>query len=216
MRAWRLNIWVLVVLLLAGRQETNAQESVNDTIRLGAVTEHGQVYPMVLLDEVVKTGLMMGQDARHKRNKLRTDVYVVYPYALTAAVLFKNINDSLDKLDGRRASKHYLKAMNRQVDALFKEPLKNLSVDQGHVLVKLINRQTGENCYTLIKELKGGLSAVMWQSVGIVFNNNLAKDYDPEGKDQELEGIVRELEASYHYRYQLIQQQEMLKKITRK
>jgi hypothetical protein len=101
------------------------------------------------------------------------------------------------------------------LDATFKEPLKNLSVDQGHVLVKLINRQTGRNCYSIIRELKGGLNAVLWQSVGVLFNNNLRHEYDPEGKDKELESLVQVLEGSSNYRYQLYLQQEMMKKIPR-
>lgn len=187
-------------------------QSINDTIRLGATTEQGQVYPMVLLPEFEKVAMYMNPEERTRIARLRNDIYVTYPYALTAATIFKGVNDTLEKMDGRRDRKKYLKTVDKKLDNVFKEPLKNMSINQGHVLIKLINRQTGQNCYSIIRELKGGLSAVVWQSVGAFFNNNLRREYDPEDEDKEIEFIVRDLEASASYRYQLYQQDALLKK----
>ena len=209
----RIGIWVPGLLLLLLTERGGAQNSVNDTIRVGAIEENGHTYPMILLPEFVHTRELIDPEERKRREKLRNDIYVVYPYAVAAAVVFKDINTNLDKLDGRRERKRYLKTMDRNLDQTFKEPLKNLSIDQGHVLIKLIDRQTGQNCYSIIKELKGGFSAMIWQSVGVLFNNNLVREYDPEDRDKEVEGIVKELEASMFYRYQLSQQQALLRKI---
>jgi hypothetical protein len=202
-----------MLLLLTAR--ANAQNSANDTIRLGAYPDKGQYFPIIFLPEFTVTGEILDPDARARRNKLRNDIYVVYPYAVAAAFVFKDINNNLDKLDGRRDRKRYLKTMDKNLDRTFKEPLKNLSIDQGHVLIKLINRQTGQNCYSIIKELKGGFSAVIWQSVGVLFNNNLVREYDPEDRDKEIEALVRELESSMYYRYQISQQEALLKKIAK-
>jgi hypothetical protein len=204
-------VWAMILMLLLSAAVAIAQPSGNDTIRLGAITENGRSYPMVLMPEFVLTGQLMDPLERKRREKLRNDVYVTYPYALAAATIFKQVNENLEKMDARHDRKRYLKTIDKQLDNVFKEPLKNLSIDQGHVLIKLINRQTGQNCYSLIKELKGGFSAVVWQSVGVFFNNNLARDYDPEDRDQEVESIVKDLEASNAYRYQLYQQEALLK-----
>ena len=201
------------MLLAAGR--ILAQNSPNDTIRLGAIVDHGQVFPMILLPEFALNNTMINAAERERRNRLRNDVYQVYPYALAAAAMFKEINDNLDKIPERRERKRYLKTMDKQLDHLFKDPLKQLSIDQGHVLIKLVNRQTGRNCYSIIKELKGGLSAVVWQSVGVFFNNNLNRDYDPTGDDKEVEDIVHDMEASTAYRYQVYQQQALLRNVKR-
>jgi len=195
--------------------KTYAQNSVNDTIRLGAVTENGKTYPMILLPEFITTGSFIDASERIRRDKLRNDIFVVYPYAITAAAIFKEVNTNLEKLDGRRSRKKYLKSIDKSLDVAFKEPLKNLSIDQGHVLIKLIDRQTGQNCYSIIKELKGGFNAMLWQSVGVFFNNNLTRDYDPEDKDREIEAFVKDLESSNSYRYQLYQQQALLKKVAK-
>lgn len=203
---------LLVLLILAGGR-LPAQESVNDTIRLGATMVNGVNYPTIFLPEFEKTGVYIDGQDRIRRDKLRRDIYVVYPYAITAATIMKDVSATLDTLDRRRDRRRYLKSVDRQLDIAFKEPLKNLSVDQGHVLIKLINRQTGQNCYSIIRELKSGLSAVVWQSVGLMFNNNLRHNYDPTDKDMEIEAMVQILEGSTNYRYQLYMQAELLKKV---
>jgi len=203
----------LLSLMLLAVGICYGQESPNDTIRLGAIADGGHIYPMILLPEFNVAGALVSAEERNRRNKLRSDVYEVYPYALAAAAVFKEINTNLNKIDERKDRKRYLKTMDKQLDQTFKAPLKNLSIDQGHVLIKLVNRQTGQNCYSIIKELKGGFSAVVWQSVGVFFNNNLNHDYDPNGDDKEIEAIVRELEASNAYRYQIYQQEALLRKV---
>lgn len=208
-------LFCLSLLLCAGRSLAQPpQRGLNDTIRLGGIVMNGQVYPMVFLDEFTRTAKMRNDEDRKRLALLRSRVYAVYPYALAAAAIFKRVNEERDKLDSRRDRKRYLKEVDRQLDAAFKQPLKNMSIEQGHVLIALINRQTGTNCYHVIKDLKGNLSAVMWQGVGVFFNNNLNRDYDPEGRDKELEMVVRELEQSTAYSYQLYLQQELMKKAT--
>lgn len=206
---------LFTILLLAAATVGHARQvpSGNDTIRLGAATENGIVYPMVLLPEIETRSTYLDAAERIRRDKLRTDIFVVYPYALAAATVFKSINDSLENIDRRHDRKRYLKSLDKSLDATFKEPLKNLSIDQGHVLIKLINRQTGQNCYSIIRELKGGLNAMIWQGVGVFFNNNLRREYDPEGDDREMEYFVKDLEASNAYRYQLSRQDELLRKV---
>lgn len=212
----RLSIYIICILSFCSLAQVRAQRGIYDTIRLGGVIIDGKIYPKVFLDEVECVGKMRSEEDRKRINMLRNNVYATYSYAITAAAIFKKVNADLENMPDRRARKRYLKEVDRQLDVTFKTPLKNLSIDQGHVLIALINRQTGTNCYHVIKEMKGGLSAMMWQSVGVFFNNNLNRDYDPLGKDKELEMIVSELEASTAYRYQLYLQDELMKKITKK
>ena len=205
----------IFVWWLAAAHNAIAQESVNDTIRLGAVMEQGKTYPMVFLPEFLQTGSYLDVANRIRRDKLRNDIYVVYPYAITAAAVLKDLHANIEQMDGRRDRKKYVKEINSKLDRTFKEPLKNLSIEQGHVLIKLINRQTGQDCYSIIRELKGGISAVVWQSVGVMFNNNLRRDYEPAGADKEMEAMVQNLEASNNYRYQLYVQDQLLKQIAK-
>ena len=190
-----------------------AQQGINDTIRLGALEMNGNVWPFVYLPEFEHTAQGYSNEEILRRNRLRRDIYVVYPYAITAAAILKGVDSTMDAVERRRDRRKYLRAIDKQLDVAFKKPLKNLTIDQGHVLVKLINRQTGRNCYSIIKDLKSGFSARIWQSVGLMFNNNLKEDYDPTGEDREMEAMVQILEASAHYKYQLYLQSELLKKV---
>jgi hypothetical protein len=73
-------------------------------------------------------------------------------------------------------------------------------VYQGKVLMKLIYRQTGNNCYEIIQEYKGGFNAAFWQTIAIVFGSNLKQNYDPYGKDLDMEKIVRDVQLMYGYK----------------
>jgi len=203
----------LILLLASGR--AIAQNSINDTIRIGVISVNGNDAPIILLPDFSFNDQSLSAADRIRRDKLRNDIFVTYPYAITAAAILKDVNANLDKIDSRRDRKKYLKSIDKTLDAAFKDPLKNLSIDQGHVLIKLIDRQTGQNCYSIIKELKGGFSAMVWQSVGVFFNNSLTRDYDPDGDDREIEAMVKDLEASNAYRYQVYQQNQLLKKIAK-
>jgi len=65
--------------------------------------------------------------------------------------------------------------------------------------MKLINRQTGNNCYDIIKEYKGGFTARFWQTIAHVFGSSLKQGYEPTGKDLDMEKIVRDVEKMYGY-----------------
>lgn len=107
----------------------------------------------------------------------------------------------------KRDKKAYLKATERELNARFKDELKNLTVTQGKILVKLINRQTGRDCYEVIKNLKGGLNARMYQTVAFFFDNDLKEQYDPYHADSDIEYIVRQIEAKRAQRATLTQRQ---------
>ena len=71
---------------------------------------------------------------------------------------------------------------------------------QGKVLMKLINRETGNNCYSLIQEFKGNFNAGFWQAVAFVFGSSLKQPYEPQGDDREIEKIVLEVQKMYGYK----------------
>ena len=81
----------------------------------------------------------------------------------------------------------------------FTEPLSNLSVYQGKILMKLINRETGNNCYEIIKEYKGGFNARLYQTVAFFFNSNLKQSYDALKDDAVIEKLVKEVQRMHGY-----------------
>lgn len=77
----------------------------------------------------------------------------------------------------------------------FEDDVKNLTITQGRILLKLIDRETGNTTYLILQDLKGNFSAVFWQTVARVFGSNLKSEYDPKGEDHLIEQIVQMIEA---------------------
>ena len=66
---------------------------------------------------------------------------------------------------------------------------------QGRILIRLINRETGMTTYKVIKDYRGGFSAFLWQSLGLLWGNNLKWTYDPtKGEDMLIEDIIQQIQ----------------------
>lgn len=202
----------IALLLVAGLSclGAAAQNGKNDTIMLGAYQVGNDIFGMVFIDDVEITGQYADPKRREEIKRLRYNVYKVYPYAVTAAYILDKVDKETSVRTKRRDRKQYLKQIEKEMNARFKDELKNLSMTQGQILVKLINRQTGRDCYSVIKEIKGGLNARIYQTAAFFFDNNLKAQYDPYGKDKDVEMIVQEIEAKNYYQYQNMLQQKKL------
>ena len=187
-----------------------ADKGVNDTIRCGTYPmPNGDTLPSFFLADVIirvdaPAFIKQQREANLQKDRelalLRYNVYKAYPYAIIAASVIKNVDEELAKLPNRKAEKIYLKKVEAELKSKFKGQLENLTMSQGAILVKLINRETGKDCYGIIKDLKGGFSAIVWQSVAFVFNNNLRKRYDPIDEDREIEKVIQEINQRGYYR----------------
>jgi len=127
---------------------------------------------------------------RRKYTKLIKDLKKVYPYAIKARNTLIEMEWEFRKLDSERAKKQYIKKVEQELKDQFKEDLKDLTITQGRLLLKLIDRETGRTSFKILREMKGGFSAVFWQTVARVFGHNLKADYEPYGKDRLIERIV--------------------------
>ena len=116
-----------------------------------------------------------------------------------AGYIINDINSKLAGIKEKSKRKEYIKTRENELKKEFTDPLKELSVYQGKVLMKLINRQTGNNCYNLIEEYKGSFSAHFWQTVAFFFNSSLKQPYNAKEDDKIIEEIVLEVERMYGY-----------------
>ena len=94
-----------------------------------------------------------------------------------------------------KTKKAYLKIVEKELRAEFEEPLKNLTTTQGEILLKLIDRETGETSYELVKQMRGSFQAFMWQSLARLFGSNMKTKYDPTGDDIMIERAIKLVEA---------------------
>jgi len=135
-----------------------------------------------------------------KYNRLRNAVYITYPFARTAGNTLNDVQANLMNIPSKEDRKSYIKSREKELKAQFTDPLTNLSVYQGKVLMKLINRQTGNNCFEIIKEYKGSLSARMYQTVAFFFGSSLKQPYDHQNDDidRQIESIVKEIDGIWY------------------
>lgn len=132
-------------------------------------------------------------------NRLMNAVYVTYPYARIAAGVLTQVQGHLDSSNySRREKKQYLKTKEQELKQQFGPGIEDLSIYQGKVLIKLIYRETGTDCYDIIKEMRGGFNARIWQTVAFVFGSNLKTGYNKQ-EDADIESIVEQLESNPYY-----------------
>jgi hypothetical protein len=127
--------------------------------------------------------------------RLRFNVIKVYPYARLASIKINELNNHLATLSSNRERKQYTKDFEKQLRKDFQTSLENLSVNQGKIFIKLVDRETGHTSYEMIKDLKGSFNAFVFQTAATVFGHNLKDTYDPTGDDKTIEGIVQQIEA---------------------
>lgn len=200
---------LLLVIFAAAKTPVFAQRGVNDTIKTYAVVYDGDTIEAKTLYNVdVFTKISYANaEMRAKMTRLRNAIIVTYPYAIRSGLILNEMNAVLANVTDKSARKDYIKSREKELKKEFTDPLSNLSIYQGKVLMKLINRQTGNNCYEIIKEYKGGLTARLYQTVAFFFSSNLKQPYDAFGEDYEMEMVLKEVCRTYGFDYAMYRQQ---------
>jgi hypothetical protein len=189
----------VILSLMAVDAQAQWKPGPNDTLHVPFVIHEGDTMTYREMEMVFVFPQMSeaAKEAFRKWTRLRNAVYVTYPYAKKASLVFNEINYNLGSIQDKKKKASYLKSKEQALRKDFTTPLTNLSVYQGKILMKIINRETQNTCYDIIKEYKGGFSARFWQTVAWVFGSSLKQNYDPAGEDAELEPIVREVARMY-------------------
>ena len=171
----------------------------NDTIITSAIIYNGDTIEAKTLERVEMVYVMTPFQRKNYKayNRVRNAVLVTYPYARKAGGIMNKINRELVGISGEEQRRKIIRQREKELKKEFTEPLTNLSVYQGRVLMKLINRETGNDCYEIIKEYKGGLTARAYQTVAFFFKSSLKQTYDAKGEDATIEFFVKEAQRIY-------------------
>jgi hypothetical protein len=160
-----------------------------------------QYYPAVIVDGdtmayrmlptvlVIDNQVFKSAAEERKYKKLVRDVKKAYPYAKLAGDRIKQY-EAMIAGKSEAEKKRMMKDVEKKLKDEFTDDLENLTMSQGRILLKLIDRETGNTSYQLIKDFRGNLSAFFWQSFSRFFDMNLKTNYDPEGEDKQIENIV--------------------------
>lgn len=115
-----------------------------------------------------------------------------YPYALAARNIVKQADQKIEEDKLKRLNRDkYIDDVQKELFEVFEEPLRNLTVSQGALLMKLIDREIGKSSYLIIKDYKNSIAASFWQGIAKLFGSDLKKPYDPDGEDADVESLVR-------------------------
>ena len=204
MRPTGKHIICLVLLVFIATISIQAQtRGPLDTLRVHAfITPEGDTIPESVLPPVEVYAKLTGQWKNYWADwtRLRNAVYVTYPYAIAASRIMNQVNAQLSGVTDKKKRRLIIRSREKELKKEFTDQLVKLSVYQGKVLMKLINRQTGNNCYEIIEEYKGFFSAAFWQTIAFLFGSNLKQPYDPSGDDADMEKIVKDVEKMYGYK----------------
>lgn len=127
--------------------------------------------------------------------RLVYNVKKVYPYARLAGQKLEEYNRQIMAQQTDLKRRRLIRDIEKEIRSEYEADLMRLNRTQGHILIKLIDRQTRYTSYDLLKDYRGSVSAIFWQSFGRIFGYNLRTHYDPEGEDRQIEEIVKLIEA---------------------
>ena len=166
---------------------------------LRIVELNGRQLPYKQLQPVAIYGKKVFKNDRQRRryDKLVRDVKKAYPYAKLAGALLNKYEQELIGIEDEKLRKKYFKKAEKELKDQFEGELKNLTITQGRILIKLIDRETGDTSYDLVKQLRGNFSAFMWQSLARLFGSDLKSNYDAQGSEKEIEEIIWMIESGH-------------------
>jgi len=191
---------MLVAALLSVPAEISAQEPKKDNSAVTRTVVVGiDTLPIVELPEV---RVYERKDfdylyLKRRYRKMIINIKKAYPYARIAGVKLKELDDHLATIESEKERKAYIDQAEQEIMNEFEKEVTKLTVTQGIILVKLIDRETGRTSYQVLKELKGGVTAFFWQGIARIFGNNLKTEYDPDDQDKVMEDIILGIEAGF-------------------
>ncbi len=193
---------ILIFSILLSRAAL-AQEAQNimappaQGVRLQAIVLGNDTLPYINLGNVDVVTDFVFKDQKLRELWTRTRAYVkkVYPYAILASAKLQEFDRQLAAITNEKERDKYIKKCEKELRAQFETELKGLSVAQGRILMKLIYRETGKTTYDIVKQMRGGFEAGMWQAVARLFGNNMKTTYDARVEDIMIEKAVRLVET---------------------
>lgn len=160
------------------------------------IVVEGDTIPYIELRQVLVFPEFKFKNKRQevKFDKLVYNVKRVYPYAKLAGARLREIETNLGYIKTESLKKFYVKEEEKKLKNEFEEDLKKLTITQGKILIKLIDRETGFTTYQIVKDLRGSFSAFIWQTLARLFGSDLKSEYDPQGDDLKIEIIIQLIE----------------------
>ncbi|HOM41611.1 MAG TPA: DUF4294 domain-containing protein [Bacteroidales bacterium] len=195
-------IFIMFPVILWGQNDSlkHRTDTLPDSfIVLQKVYRDGEELPEMEIKEVTIAGSSKNISRRQARvyDRLIYNVRRVYPYALIVRMKLEEVNNILAQLPDENERKKFLREFEKQIFREYEDDMRQLTITQGKILIKLIDRETQNTSYDLIKTYRGTITAAFWQGVARIFGANLKARYDPYGEDAIIESIIYGIENGY-------------------
>ena len=187
---------ILIVALIALSEATFAQKGMPYYSEINVDSLISTTENLIFLPEVkVYSNKRKAAKANKKFDKLVRNFKKVYPYAIEVSAMYRQIDDSLARMDSDRQRRQYMNMREDQIMAHYKPIMSKFTLQQAILFVKLLDRECGSTAYEVIKTLKGGFFEGSCQLFACMFGNDLKKSYDSEVTDKTLEYLVIQYRA---------------------
>ena len=163
---------------------------------LQKVTRDGETLPEIEIEDAVITGKRTFSDRFQawRYQRLVYNVKRVYPYSIVVRDRLYEVNRYLVTVPDDKKRKEYLRQLEKEVFKEYEDDMRKMTITQGRILIKLIDRETSNTSYDLIRQYRSGVTATFWQGIARIFGTNLKDRYDPTGDDYIIERIIHEIE----------------------
>jgi len=198
------SIWLILLMAADTFGQDDTVIHANDTLPnrfyvLENVERDGLALPEVEIKEVTivarPTSVTAKRSEFRKYQRLVDNIKKVYPYALMVRRTLGEVNEELKGMETERERKDYMKDMEKKVFAEYEDDMRNMTFTQGKLLIKLIDRETQNTSYDLIRDYRGKFTAAFWQGIARIFGTSLKEEYDAFGEDALIELIIYEIEG---------------------
>lgn len=162
-----------------------------DTIRVSSTNDNGVMIPWMQLQDVsiYANRIWKSPAEQAAYNRLRYNVLKVMPYAKFAKRRYEQLEEEIARTPEKKEQKKLVKQCDKEIKDMFNREIKELTITQGQILTKLIDREVGRTTYDIVKQTKGGFAAFSYQLVARVVGHNLKNGYNV-AQERDIESII--------------------------
>ena len=185
---------ILLLLIAFVVPNVSAQRRFRGSWKQEWVVEKGDSIPHVYILPIRKYARK--PDMRRYQRLIR-HVKKCYPLAKQASIEMRKMERQLLAVKDKKEQERLSKELQKQLIKQYTPVILKMTISEGKVLLKLIDRETEHTAFQIIKDFRGGFVAGFWQMFAKMFGNNLKLEYEPETNDKVLEQIVTYYEMGW-------------------
>jgi hypothetical protein len=191
--AFLLLVFVSGTILCGQNNHDSTAKDTGGIVKVGYEVQGKDTVPVYMLRKFNLQGNAISKEEKEEFAMLVWNIKKVLPYAKLAAFRLQLMEDNLNLLTSEREKKKYVKACEKSIKKQFMDDLKNMTVSQGKLLLKLIHRETGKSTWDIMQNYRGGLETLFWQAMAKTYDADMKDTYDPV-VDYKIEEIIKTLE----------------------